>query len=304
MISENATPPAIELRDVTKRFRGQTAICDLSLTVPKGRTLGLLGQNGAGKSTTLKVLMGLLRRDAGEVSVLGSDPLVDPLAVRRRVGYVPEQQFIYGWMRVREATHFCRAFYPTWNDSLCTTLVTLFDLDPEKRVKHLSKGMVVKLALVLALSHEPELLLLDEPMAGLDPIAREELLEGVLQTVTDRERTIVFSSHTFGDVQRLADTIAIIHEGKLLVHEEVDVLLRSTKRIRAVLGNGAVPGSLPDGLIWQRVNNREWLITVKDFSPDTVSQLRSANQLEHVEVMDLGLEDIFKDYVRGWRASR
>jgi len=291
------------LKGVTKRYRRLEALCDVSLVVPKGQTLGLLGQNGAGKSTLLKLLMGLLRRDAGDVRVLGSDPLVDPLAVRRRVGYVPEQQFIYGWMRVREAAHFCRSFYPTWNDSLCDTLLTLFGLDSEKRVKELSKGMVVKLALVLALSHEPELLLLDEPMAGLDPIAREELLDGVLQTVSDRERTIVFSSHNFGDVQRLADTIAILHEGKLLVHAEVDVLLKSTKRIRAVLGNGASPTSMPDGLIWQRVSNREWLITVKDFSPDVVSHLRSSNQLEHVEVIDLGLEDIFKDYVRGWRES-
>jgi ABC-2 type transport system ATP-binding protein len=237
------------------------------------------------------------------VDILGSDPAVDVLAVKRQVGYVPEQQFIHRWMRVGEAIHFCRSLFPTWNDERCTELLRLFDLEPDKKVKHLSKGMAVKLSLLLALAHDPELLILDEPMAGLDPVIREELLDGVLRAVCDRKQTILFSSHTLSDVQRLADTVGIIHEGELLVHSEVDTLLRDVKRIRGVLKDGASPKVPPEGMIWQRVREREWLVTVEGFSGDMVERLKAENDVEQVEVIDLGLEGIFKDYVRGWRAS-
>ncbi len=303
MTTNEASETAIELAGVTKRFGRQVAVNDLSLKIRKGCAFGFLGPNGAGKTTTIRMLMGLLRRDGGQVSVLGLDPNTDALAIKQRVGYVPEQQFIYRWMRVEEAIAFCRSFYPTWNHGVSSRLLKLFDLDPHKRVKHLSKGMVVKLSLLLAMAHEPELLILDEPMAGLDPLVREELLDGVLQTVCDRQQTVVFSSHTLGDVQRLADDVGIIHEGQLLVYCAVDDLLKRTKRIRAVLHDGSDPSRPPEGMIWQRVQNREWLLTVKDFSAETVERLKATNPLETVEVMDLAMEDIFKDYVRGRRAS-
>ena len=294
---------AIEFSGLTKRFGRQEAVCDLSLAVPTGSAVGFLGPNGAGKSTTIRMLMGLLRRDGGQVSVLGSDPAVDALSIKKRVGYVPEQQFIYRWARVHEILGFCRSLYPTWNDRRCRELLKLFELDADKKVKHLSKGMAVKLALLLALAREPELLILDEPMASLDPLVREELLNGILHTLADREHTLLFSSHTLDDVQRLAHSIAIIHEGQLLVHCPLDELLTTTKRIRAVLSNGNQPAQPPEGLVWQDIREREWLLTVKDFSADTVQRLKAGNPLERVDVIDLNLEDIFKDYIRGRRAS-
>lgn len=303
MKTDSSSEVAIETDGLTKRFGKTKAVDDLTLRIPSGSAFGFIGPNGAGKTTTIKMLMGVLRITAGKARVLGSDPSVDSLAVKRSVGYVPEQHFVYRWMRVGEAVSFCRSLYPKWNDGLCGELMKLFDLDAERQVKHLSKGMTVKLSLLLAMSHEPELLILDEPMAGLDPVAREEFLDGVLQTFHDRKQTVLFSSHTLSDVQRLADTIGIINDGKLLVHCGVDALLSSTKRIRAVLTDGSTPESVPEGAIWQRVQDREWLLTVKDFSADVVERLRATNRLEQVEVFDLGLEDIFKDYVRGWRAS-
>ncbi len=303
MTSDGANDAVIDIRGVTKRFRDQTAVDDLSLSVPKGTALGFIGRNGAGKTTTIKLLMGLLPRSAGEVRVLGVDPAVDAMTVRSRVGYVPEEQHIHRWMRVREAVEFCRAFFPAWDSELCARLFKLFDLPVERRVSQLSKGMVVKLSLLLALCHEPEVLILDEPMAGLDPVVREELLDGILQTLCDRDVTVLFSSHTLADVQRLADSVAIIDAGRLLAHRRVDELLTRTKRLRVVFADGAAPGDAPDGLIWQRMNGREWVVTVDNFTEETVPRLRAANQAEHVEVIDLGLEDIFKDYVRGRRAT-
>ena len=294
---------AIETDGLTKRFKNTTAVRDLSLRIPRGSAFGFIGPNGAGKTTTIKMLMGMLPTTSGEARVLGADVFAEPVEIKQRVGYVPEMHFIHRWMRVREAVAFCRSLYWTWNDRLCADYLRLFELDPEKKIRHLSKGMVAKLALLLAIAHEPEVLILDEPMAGLDPVAREEFLDGVLRTVTDHERTILFSSHTLSDVQRLADTIGIIHEGQLLVHCGVDALLASTKRIRAVLKDGQAPKTAPENTIWQRVQEREWLVTVTDFSTDTVRRVREANPVDHVEVLDISLEEIFKDYVRGWRAS-
>ena len=178
-----------------------------------------------------------------------------------------------------------------------------FDLDSKKRVKHLSKGMLVKLSLVLAVSHEPEVLLLDEPMAGLDPLAREEFLDGVLRTICDRGQTVVFSTHSLDDVQRLADTGGIMYGGKLLVHRNVEELLATTKRIRATLNSGQPPDQVPEKIIWESVNGREWIVTVSDFTHETLPRMRAHEGVDHVEVIDVGLEDLFKDYIRERRAA-
>jgi len=303
MSAKQENEAAIELVGLTKRFGRTTAVDDLSLRVPAGSTFGLLGPNGAGKTTTIKMLMGLLRPTAGRVRVLGAEVLAEPLMVKQRVGYVPESHHLDRWMRVGQVVGFCRALYERWNDQTCRELLELFELDADKQVKHLSKGMLVKLSLLLAVSHEPDLLVLDEPLAGLDPLAREDLLEGVLRTICDRQRTVLLSTHSLDDVQRLADTVGILYGGRLLVHRKIDELLATTKRIRATLTDGRPPDRLPPNTIWQRVQGREWLVTVGDFTPDTLEQIRAQPGVEHVEIIDLGLEGLFKDFIRGRRAA-
>jgi ABC-2 type transport system ATP-binding protein len=291
---------ALELRGLTKQFgRAAPAVDHLDLAVARGSVLGLLGPNGAGKSTTLRMVMGLLRPTVGTVRVLGLDVFQSPSRVKQRVGYVPEVSRIHGWMTVAEVTRFCRALYETWNDQECASLLDLFQLDSSKRVRQLSKGMLAKLSLVVALAHEPELLVLDEPLSGLDPIARDEFLDGVLKGLcAPAQRTIVFSSHQLDEVNRLADTVAVVNAGRLLVHTTLDDL-RSARRVRAVLDDGRLPGHPPAETIWQSVNRREWQVTLYPFSQDAVEQLRDRNPVSAVEVSDLSLDDIFKDFVRG-----
>lgn len=303
MTTDSSYRFAIETAGLTRHFGHKAAVDNLTLRIPEGITFGFIGPNGAGKTTTIKMLLGTLRATAGQAHVLGVDVARHPERMKQRLGYVPELHFIYRWMRVSEAIGFCRALYKTWNDKLCDELLKLFELDAGKKVRHLSKGMVVKLALLLALAHEPEVLILDEPTAGLDPLIREEFLDGVLRTVCERQRTVLFSSHTLSDVQRLADTVGIIHEGRLLAECSTEELLTGTKRIRAVLHDGAQPGEPPAGTIWQRVQQREWLLTVRGFTPATIEQLKSKHPVDSVEVIDLGLEDVFKDFIRGRRAS-
>jgi ABC-2 type transport system ATP-binding protein len=248
------------------------------------------------------MLMGILTPTAGAAHVLGREVLAEPLVVKQRVGYVPESHHVDRWMRVAEAVGFCRSLYKSWNDRTCREMLDLFELDVKKKVKHLSRGMLVKLSLVLAVSHDPEVLVLDEPMAGLDALAREEFLEGVLRTICERGQTVLFSTHSLDDVQRLADTVGILYRGRLLVHRKIDELLATTKRIRATLPYGRPPDRLPANTIFGRVQGREWLVTVGDFTRETVEQIRSQRGVENVEVIDLRLEDLFKDFIRGQRA--
>ncbi len=145
---------------------------------------------------------------------------------------------------------------------------------------------------------------MDEPLSGLDPIAREEFLDGVLRTICDRGQTVLISSHMLDDVRRLSDTIGILNNGRLVVHGSVDELLTSTKRIRATLRDGFRPNQSLVGAVWQRVEGREWTITVRDFSPEKVQQVRALDGVERADVIDLGLEELFKDFIRVQRAPQ
>jgi ABC-2 type transport system ATP-binding protein len=294
---------AVELIGVSKQYGRATVLDNLTLTIPRGTTLGLIGPNGAGKSTTIKILMGMLAPTAGQVRVLGIDVARDPAPMKRRVGYVPERHDIYPWMTVGEVIDFTRAFYETWDESFSCDMLGVFELDRRKKVKQLSKGMLVKLGLLLAVSHHPELLILDEPTTGLDPIVHEEFLDGVLRTICQSPCTVLFSSHNLGDIRRLADSVCILRNGKIIVKRGLDDLLASTKRVRAVLADGHLPRWEPEGTLWQQVQRREWLLTIDGFSADIAERIKAENAVESVEVFDLSLAEMFRDYIKGERAS-
>ncbi len=291
--------PAVELSGVTKRYGRTTVVDGMTLAIPRGMTMGLVGPNGAGKSTTVRMLMGMLRPTSGEVRVLGMEMPGEAPAMRKRVGYVPERHDIYPWMTVREAIGFTRSFYETWDDDHCAEMVDLFALDVKKKVKHLSKGMLVKVGLLLAVSHRPELLVLDEPTSGLDPIVHEDFLDGVLRAICGGKTTVVYSSHNLGDIRRLADSVCILRGGKIVVRRGIEELLASVKRVRAVLTDGHLPRWVPEGTVWQKVERREWLLTVDDFSAELAARIKAENPVEGVEVLDLSLGEVFRDFVLG-----
>ncbi len=291
--------PAVELSGVTKRYGRTTVVDGMTLAIPRGMTMGLVGPNGAGKSTTVRMLMGMLRPTSGEVRVLGMEMPGEAPAMRKRVGYVPERHDVYPWMTVREAIGFTRSFYETWDDDHCAEMVDLFALDVKKKVKHLSKGMLVKVGLLLAVSHRPELLVLDEPTSGLDPIVHEDFLDGVLRAICGGKTTVVYSSHNLGDIRRLADSVCILRGGKIVVRRGIEELLASVKRVRAVLTDGHLPRWVPEGTVWQKVERREWLLTVDDFSAELAARIKAENPVEGVEVLDLSLGDVFRDFVLG-----
>ena len=299
MTPGDANGPAVELIGVRKRYRQATVLDDVTLTIPRGTTLGLIGPNGAGKSTTIRILMGLLAPTAGTVRVLGIDVASHPARMRRLVGYVPERHDIYPWMTVGDVIDFTRPFYPSWDGDFCCEMIDLFKLERRKKVKQLSKGMLVKLALLLAVAHRPELLVLDEPTTGLDPIVHEDFLDGVLRSLRQGRSTVLYSSHNLADVRRLADSVCILREGKIVVRRSLEELLASSKRVRAVLSDGHLPRWVPDGTVWQQVRRREWLLTIDGFDAALAQRLKSENPVERLEVFDLSLGELFRDYILG-----
>jgi ABC-2 type transport system ATP-binding protein len=209
--------PVIEIAGLTRRFGAKVALSSVSLSLPRGAVYGLVGANGAGKTTLIRHILGLLRAEGGSVRVFGLDPAEDPVGVLSRIGYLSEENDIPGWMRVDELIRYSRAFYPAWDDGYAQELMKAFALDAGAKIKDLSKGQKARAGLVVALAHRPELLVLDEPSSGLDPIVRRDILGAVLRTIADEGRTVLFSSHLLEEVEQVADHVTMIKSGTIVL---------------------------------------------------------------------------------------
>lgn len=221
---------ALQLFDVRKQF-GAFTLEIPQMRLPRGVVLGLIGQNGAGKSTLIKILINLIYPDQGEVHLLGLRQPADELAIKQRLGYVSENPTFYEELTVCAMARIVSGFYPNWDRQTYEQYLAAFALDPRKRIKQLSKGMKVKLGVTLALSHRPELLILDEPTSGIDPVMRRELLQEIMSVIQDERRTVVFSSHITQDVEQIADYVAILQDGKLAEFDDRESLLGRWRRV-------------------------------------------------------------------------
>ena len=217
----------INVSNLTRRFGVKAALASVSLSLPRGAVYGLVGANGAGKTTLIKHILGLLRADSGSVRVFGLDPVADPVAVLSRIGYLSEENDLPGWMRVDELIRYSRAFYPAWDDAYAEELRQGFALDPAAKIKTLSKGQKARAGLLIALAYRPELLVLDEPSSGLDPIVRRDILGAVLRTIANEGRTVLFSSHLLDEVERVADHVTMISDGNIVLSGPLDDLTAS-----------------------------------------------------------------------------
>ena len=294
---------AIAMAGLTHCFGKRTAVDDLQLKVPTGTVCGFLGRNGAGKTTTIQVLMNLLQPTAGRVEVLGLDPARDFLELRRQVGYVAENPVLYGWMKVRELVWFTGQFYDTWNPDKVEGLIDRFGLDPEQKVKHLSRGMNAQLALALALGHEPRLLILDEPAMGLDVLVRRDFLESIIGLIQEEGRTVFLSSHLVHEVERVADRVAIIHQGRLVAEGTVDEVKQSVKRVVVRLCDEAGELTGIAGLRQVQGEGAQRLLTVMGYGEAQAAQIETQGG-RVVDVLDLSLEEAFVSHVRPSEGGR
>ena len=216
--------PIISVSGVTRRFGAQTALDEVTLALPRGGVYGLVGANGAGKTTLIKHILGLLRAETGDVRVFGLDPVADPVGVLSRIGYLSEDHDLPMWMSVGELMRYSRAFYPAWDQAYAEDLRRWFGLDPPARIKNLSKGQKARAGLLVALAHRPELLLLDEPSSGLDPVVRRDIVEAIMRTIADEGRTVLFSSHLLDEVERVADHVTMINHGRIVLSGPLDTI--------------------------------------------------------------------------------
>ena len=221
----------IEISDLTRRFGAQTALASVSLSLPRGAVYGLVGANGAGKTTLIKHILGLLRAESGSVRVFGLDPVAEPVGVLSRIGYLSEEHDLPGWMRVGELLRYSRAFYPAWDDAYAEELRQAFALDASARIKDLSKGQKARAGLLTALAYRPELLVLDEPSSGLDPIVRRDILGAILRTIAHEGRTVLFSSHLLDEVEQVADHVTMISQGKIALSAPLKTIQESYRTL-------------------------------------------------------------------------
>ena len=285
-------PPVVRVDNLQKSFGSKAVLDGVDLAIEPGTVLGLLGQNGSGKSTLLKCALGLLRPTGGGVAIFNDDAWNLSAETKARLGYVPQEAVSYPWMRVRQVIAYTAAFYPTWNQPLVDDLCHRWRLPLEDRVGPLSVGQLQTLAIVLALGHEPELLILDEPVASLDPTARREFLRTLLEIIDDPRRTVLFSTHITSDLERVASRVAILKDGRIAFHGELGELKDRVKRLRIAAAHDLPASFAVPGALRCEVAGAVATVSVGDFDDRLLDDMRTIWHAD-VTVHDLNLEEIF-----------
>ena len=282
----------VDVNDLSRSFGGTTALEGVSFHATAGQVYGLVGANGAGKTTILKHLLGLLRAATGAVRVFGLDPVRDPVGVLGRVGYLSEERELPEWMRIDELMAYTQAFHPTWDVSYARELLETFGLDPSKKVKELSKGMRAQAGLIAAVAHRPELLILDEPSSGLDAVVRRDILDAIVRTVADDGRTVIFSSHLLDEVERMSDHVTLIHQGRVALSGVLDAVRRTYQRSRVHFVEHFDRPPVLDTALAMEGGGRTWCV-VHSGSLEQFRRSVLARGGEVVESRDATLEEIF-----------
>lgn len=291
---------AIEIDGLRFGYRRDDVLNGVDLHVPEGSIFGFLGRNGAGKTTTIKLLLGLLKPKEGCCKINGIDSHKDAIAVRRIVGYMAEDQHMYGWMRVGQIVKWVASFYPDWDDKLTKKLLDMLELPLKTKVKNLSKGQNSRLALLLALGHRPKVVILDDPTLGLDPIARKEFLRYVIGLLQANGVTVFFSSHLLYEIEPVADQIAILDDGVIIKSGSTLNLRESVKRI--VLKTSKNDFSEIEGILDATKTDESVAITVENCSSEKVGLIKNLYG-GFVSEMGLNLDEIFEAFVIGNRGE-
>ena len=298
----------IECENLTRCFGRTPAVAGLNFTVPAGSVFALLGPNGAGKTTTLKLLLNLLRPTSGSATVLGvASTRLRPVDFRR-IGYVTEEQNLPEWMTLAQLLAYCRPFYPQWDDALAARLQKQFDLPAHRALKQLSRGMRMKAALLSTLAYRPELLVLDEPFSGLDPLTRDDFVQGLLELPgDDRPGTVLVSTHDIDDIERLADHVAFLASAKLVLAESADALRARFRQIEITGGGHLIVAAgtpVATWLAWRQPSPNVVQFTDTAFqSGQTEAALAARFPGAHVSARPMSLRQIFLVLAREQRGA-
>ncbi len=280
----------IEVRNVIKEFDGFRALDDLSMTVPTGSVYGLVGPNGAGKSTIIRHLTGIYRQDAGEIMIDGA-PVFENPEVKSRIAYIPDDIFYYANASIREMMDFYRSIYPHFDAERFKKLSDVFGLDPKRQMRRLSKGMQKQAAFWIAMSLRPEILILDEPVDGLDPVMRRQIWSIIMADVAENGTTVLVSSHNLRELEDVCDSVGIMNKGKIMIERSLNELQENIVKIQLALPDGEV---LPEGLDILHKSNTGRLqsLIMHGTQEDLTEKLQSAHPL-FIDAVPLTLEEIF-----------
>ena len=294
------TDYAFEMNGISKKYP-LFQLSNINLKLKKGNIMGFIGPNGAGKSTTIRMLMGLIQQDIGEISVLGCGMPNKQVAAKWNIGYASEDMRLYSNQTIKWHMEFIQSIYSNWDKKYAQKLLKQFDLMAEQKIKGLSHGQRVKAGLLMILARRPQLLILDEPTTGLDPVARHEIINELMEVLLDEERSILFSSHNTQDVEQLSDQITFIDKGQIIQSQDKENYLESWRRIRLEISSDTI---LPDlkGIVEQRKSGHQAIITTKLFNNELAETYKKCGaKVQTVETMTL--EEIFVSEVQASRKN-
>ncbi|GBF11502.1 ABC transporter ATP-binding protein [Tepidibacillus sp. HK-1] len=283
----------IKVQQVSKTFDKEVAIHQLQLSVKKGSIYGLLGSNGAGKTTLLKILAGIYRPDQGTIQIDG-EPIYENVPLKERVVFIPDSLYFLPQSTIQQMTKYYQSFYPNWNQERFERLKQVFQIDPKRKIHRLSKGMQRQVAFWLALSSMPDILILDEPIDGLDPVMRQKIKNLLFQDVAEREMTVIISSHNLREIEDICDHVGIMHKGKLIIEKELDDLKADTLKIQIAYAKPEDEEQLMADLkvLYQEKRGSISLYIVKGYEEEIFQKIESIKPLVF-DLLPLTLEEIF-----------
>jgi ABC-2 type transport system ATP-binding protein len=290
-ISSSATSPILEIRELRKKYGTQHILENINLHIQPGAVVGLIGRNGAGKSTLLRCMMGMLASDSGACSVFGESALAISDSNKARIGYVPQQPEALGWLTVKQMLQFVSGFYATWDHDFVASTIKRWNINTNTLLSKLSPGERQRIALLRAMAYSPELLVLDEPAAALDPVARRELLREIVTLAADNNTTVIFSTHIVSDLERVASEIIFLHNHSILLHMPMDEIKERTMCLHLSASTepalvGKVPGEISRH---QNENGTMSLLITRDEHQEWPALCK----LPSIRAEAMGLEDLF-----------
>ncbi|MGY4690667.1 ABC transporter ATP-binding protein [Salibacterium sp. K-3] len=283
----------IDVQNLTKTFENETAVHDLNLSVKQGSIYGLLGSNGAGKTTLLKMLAGIYRQDEGNVHIKG-EPVYENVPLKQDIVFIPDTPYFLPQASIKQMADYYRSFYPNWNEQRYAKLQQVFQIDPKRKIQRLSKGMKRQVAFWLSLSVMPDVLILDEPIDGLDPVMRQKIKNLLFQDIAEREVTVIISSHNLREIEDICDHVGIMHEGTLRIEKELDELKSDTHKIQTAFDSEETKESMTAGLniLHEEKRGSVYLLIVRGNRREIEKHIRPYEPLVF-DLLPLTLEEIF-----------
>ncbi|MBW8038869.1 MAG: ABC transporter ATP-binding protein [Planctomycetes bacterium] len=291
------TETVLQTQGLTKYYGSTLAVDHLDLKIPRGSICGFVGRNGAGKTTAIKLMLGLLRPTAGSSRLLGCDSAALTPAIRQRIGYVTEGHRLFRWMSINELQKFQRAFFPKqWDDKLFADMIEYFNLPRKRKIKHLSNGERAQVSLALTLAPNPELLIMDDPTLGLDAAIRRQFLEGMIELIMRQGRTVLFSSHILGDVERVSDRIVVIDKGVLRANCSLEEFRAAVKKVILSFADSPPAEVDIDGMLHCRRSENDLELILVGPADEQIAEWAKKNRAQKYQIVKMNLEDQFIEF--------